>query len=226
MIFSNRISPPISIKLGSTCLEKVSKTKYLGLYLDSGLKFNEHLIQLNVRLSQLRGITWRISSSLDFQAAKLFYYAFVQSTLSYCIEIWGGRLLVYQCSNTMSLINRIIRNLFSRHLSSNDPDQILSSLGVLKTRDLFKWKISQLFFNIRHMGYLPMLYFEYVEPTHNLRAQPELLVPFPRTDAMKINFHYCVTIIWNTIPIEIKNNTDLLRFKVAYKRHLLLAYAM
>ena len=225
MIFSNRIPPSLDIKIGTTSLSKVDTIKYLGIHLDSHLKFREHLTQLNKRLAQLRGITWRISSSLDFQAAKLFYYSFVQSILSYGIEVWGGRLLVYQCTETLNLIRRILLNLFSRHTSVNSVEEICNCLGVLNIHDLYRWKVSQMFYNIRHGNVLPMFNFEDVSIAYNLRLQPQVLVTFPRTDSLKMSFRYCAKLLWNAIAEEVRNKSGSREFTVAYKNLLLLTYA-
>ena len=89
LIFSNREAIDINLKIGNDQIEKVDSFKYLGITLDTHLKYNAHVANLTMNMSQLSGITYRLGRNFDLYSAKQFYYSFIFSKLSYGITVWG-----------------------------------------------------------------------------------------------------------------------------------------
>ena len=56
------------------------------------------------------------------------------------------------------------------------------------------------------------------------RDNEQLLVPFPRVDAIKINFQYQFISIWNSIPINLKTLPTVNSFKKALTQHYVNMY--
>ena len=77
-----------------------------------------------------------------------------------------------------------------------------------------------MFYSICHGNILPNLSFVEVSIDYNLRSQPQGVVPFPRTESWKMNSCYYATLLWNTIPEEVRNKSNSREFKVAYKKNL------
>ena len=80
MLFTNRIvqnSPSISI--GSDQISRKSTVKYLGLHFNENLNFSTHIDHLKKKLSQLKGISYRLNKYFYFQTAKNCYLACVYS---------------------------------------------------------------------------------------------------------------------------------------------------
>ena len=75
MIFTNKpydinALPPLA--LDNECLENVSSFKYLGITLDSKLKYDEHIKSLCNNLSRMCGITFRLKRHLTFRQQKTY----------------------------------------------------------------------------------------------------------------------------------------------------------
>lgn len=71
------------------CIENVNCIKYLGLYIDSRLKWKnqiEHLISLSRKLYY---IFRNLRSILDKMQLRIVYISLVQSVITYGIESWG-----------------------------------------------------------------------------------------------------------------------------------------
>ena len=79
-----------NIYLGSDRISRRKYVKYLGMHIDSALKYTDHVFFLKKKLSSLAGVSYRLSKYLNLKAAKNFYFSCVYSVLTYCISVWGG----------------------------------------------------------------------------------------------------------------------------------------
>ena len=52
------------------------------------------------------------------------------------------------------------------------------------------------------------------------RASVDLVVPFPRTETLKMSLTYQGPLLWNGLPLSIRNNNDLQCFKRSAKHHI------
>ena len=179
---------------------------------------------VNTKLAQISGISWKLTHKFNINVAKIFYYSFVYSRLSFGITAWGGILMTYNCSRLYSLVRRIILNLFAWHYPKLTYEEICTKLCFLTPTDIYKLDLMVLFYNIqfsqthRHMA---MLEFEALDSKYNLRNQSDFRVPFPRVNTLKTHFEYRMPQIWNTIPTHIRSQTNVIKFKALYKAHLL-----
>jgi hypothetical protein len=116
ILFTNCIVEPPQLCIYNVPIEFVDNYKYLGICVDSKLKFNVHLKELKIKLSRNSGIAYRLQSKLDLCSAKSLYYSFTYSAISYCICIYGGLLLCTERGNKIKKLHkRIILNLFGPH---------------------------------------------------------------------------------------------------------------
>ena len=222
VIFSNRRSPfSATLNLNNEVIKINQIINYLDISMDNKLSFSPHLEEVNKKLSQIRGITWKITYKFDINAAKTFYYAFVYSVVSYGISAWGGILMTHECSRTFTLFRRIILNLFSWHFPECDFNTIRTKLGLLSLMSIYKLNAMVSFYKITKSNVASAITFETIEPMYGLRNQAEFKVPLPRTNVLKTHFYYRMPHIWNTIPSEIRNSLDIDKFKHSYKSHLL-----
>ena len=76
----------ISIRLGNKMIKQVRSVKFLGIYLDDRLNFNEHVSYL----SKTVGIMYKMSCFLPPHILKMLYFSLFYSQLIYCINVWGG----------------------------------------------------------------------------------------------------------------------------------------
>ena len=132
--------------------------------------------------------------------------------------------MVYNCNRTFDLVRRIINNLFGWHYPKLSFEQITLKLRLLGPIDIYKLELMVLLYNIRNLSdyeHLSMIKFDRYDSGHNLRAGTELKVPFPRTRIIKTHHEYNMPLIWNSIPLEIREIDNSLKFKTTYKQYLL-----
>ena len=82
VIFSLRKKVKTSLKIciDNNILEQVSKSKFLGIMIDSKMSWNEHIIGLLCRARKV----FKKSTLLTL------YYSFIYLHIIYCIELWGS----------------------------------------------------------------------------------------------------------------------------------------
>ena len=93
------------IKFVNDAIEGVNNCKYLGVYLDDYLKYQDQMNHIKSKLRQMRGISYSLRNYLDRKRAKKVYYSMVYSTVAYCITIWGS---IFCCSIDYILFGQIL----------------------------------------------------------------------------------------------------------------------
>jgi len=88
----------------------VATCKYLGILIDSDLKWIEHIKYIYNKLIKFVSIIHKIRSKLPSEILRLTYFAFVHSHLSYGIEIYGNTTTNH-LSKLLVLNNRLLRIL-------------------------------------------------------------------------------------------------------------------
>ena len=80
------------IKIGGheITIEKV--TKFLGVWINSELNWNEYISRLILKLKSRLGLLRRSKNFLNPQCMKVLYYAQIHSNLSYCLSMWGNMI--------------------------------------------------------------------------------------------------------------------------------------
>ena len=184
MLVTNRDIPlrPI-ISINNTPIEEVSEFKYLGLQLDSNLKYTDHIKQLCGRLSRLCGMTYRLNSVLNLKSAKQVYFSCVYAVVRYCICNWGGALQVGHSTDQLCrLYKKCVNNLFSNFVPQSCC--IFKVVGIFKLPDIHKYNIAMYMFKILRLQSCPTLQenlrLEYPNHPYNTRHRDEVATPFPR----------------------------------------------
>lgn len=96
--------------------------KFLGVTIDSKLRWSGHVNETCTRLSKIVGILYKIRRSLTVDCIRQIYLALAYPHLTYCCAIWGGTvntnlkpylLLKKKCP---AVIGMHIHNHFSKTL--------------------------------------------------------------------------------------------------------------
>src|SRR5258705_10690163 len=71
-------------------INKVNEYKYLGIIIDSNLKFQAHIKSIINRLKSVSAVFYKIKRVIPLSVKKNIYYALVHSVLVYGIVVWGN----------------------------------------------------------------------------------------------------------------------------------------
>ena len=123
-------------KLAGVWIYPKSRVKYLGVYIDPHLKWNEHIAELSEKLKRANGAIAKLRHYVPFETLIGIYHAIFSSQLRYGCQIWAlhdstlsHRILTLQ-NNAMRLMT------FTKPWKSASP--IYLRLGILKIFDLVK----------------------------------------------------------------------------------------
>ena len=122
----------------------------------------------------------------------------------------------------------IIKKLFGRFYAASPC--LFKNLGLLKLVDAYKLRAATYMYRILNHGELQklkeQLCLQYTEHGHATRSRQReyLVVPFPRVEAIRINFGYQFVNIWNSIPSHLKSSPNLKTFKKHLSKHYIDTY--
>ena len=212
------------LKINGVSLEKCSSYKYLGLLIDDGLTWKEHVKHVCQKLSKACGIISKIRHCVNINTLKTIYYALGYSYIRYGNIVWGNAT-----KNTlkplMAMQNRLIRIMTFAPFGRIDIDDLylkLRLLGLEKIHYLEKSKFMYKYYNNKLPAYFNN-YFENrdtISHSYNLRNRnPPRPILSTYAEKMIKNNGYD---IWNTIPTNIKNCKNLKSFSEKLKKEILL----
>lgn len=195
-----------TIIINSTDVEYSKSVKYLGIYIDSFLRWNIHVDHLKQKLRTLIYKFYQFRNILKLNSLKLLYFALVESHLRYCIIGWGGvnKNLTQQLGRVQK---RILKIIYKK--SINFPSQLLfSELKVLDIRQLFAK--STLLHLQKHKFQV-----QKVEHKKNTRSQnlDNLFRPRSRKAIGQKTFTYIGPRIYNLLPENVKDLRNIHSFK-------------
>ena len=211
-----KCSTNLAIQIDNRVIERVVKTKFLGVILDEQLSFKQHVTYVKNKLSKSIGIIKKAKQVLNKDCLLSLYYAFIYPYLLYCVIIWGA------CNQTT--LDPIIR-IQKRALKcmSNVPKDT-PSLSLFKEWDILQfeqiYRLQVIIFVYKFKCCLlpdvcKNLFLRTVDVhDHNTRQIYNYYPPFYRTEFGKRNIRYIGCIIWNSLEIKTKKlNISLSSFK-------------
>ena len=207
-----------NILLDGTYVECLSHGKFLGVILDSKLKFNFHIKEVCSKISKAIGVIYSLKNYLGVQSLVSLYFSLILPHLSYCLLVWGSasdsllkplELLQKRC------VRLITKSPFLAHT-----DPLFKQYKILKIRDLYKFRLAILAFGKR--SELRDVFGR--SHSHSTRNRDTLLPEFQRLSLTQKSIAFQLPSLWNNIPDDIKTSPTLSRFKTLYRDYLLSSY--
>ena len=209
--------------LNNVSLERAQCTKFLGIIIDDGLKWTNHISYIKNKIAKGFGIILRARKFFNKKTLLNLYHAFIFPYLIYCVEIWGNAANIY-LDPLIKLQKKIIRVItFSQYLAhTND---LFVQLQILPFKKLVIHRIGlQMFKN--NLGYIPKA----VESLfitnsdihkYNTRNKDKMRSAYGKHEFMYSNFRFVGIHIWNYILDHLGVNVTLPKFKKTFKTHIL-----
>ena len=216
----------IKIKIKDSFIEQVKQTTFLGVTIDNKLTWNEHTSVICNKIAKRIGLFYKLKS-FPKETLMILYNTLILPHLYYCILTWAcssmqntNRLLVLQ--------KKIIRVVYhSQYLAHTLP--IFLNLKTLRMPDIYVYQCA-IFMYLCNNKLLPTSIISYFQLNKNIhehqtRSSNHFHFPLTKTSTYQNTIFYKGPLIWNGLPIAIRQSRTLSGFKRKMKCYLLQKYS-
>ena len=201
--------PTVSIKIDGDSVSQISKTKFLGVFIDSKLNWKSHILHTAKKLSRSIAMLVKAKCLLSRKSLVRLYYLFIFPYSTYCNHIWGS---TYKSNlgKITTLQNSVIRIIFNANrYTSIEP--LYRLLGIIQFLDNNVYLISPFMFRciLRQVPRCLNSFFATNHDIHfhNTRQSNHLHIPCVKSDLGKFSMRYRGAVIWNT-TLQLKISPD------------------
>ena len=196
--------------------------KYLGVKIDQSLTMHDQISSVcRAAFLELRRIA-SIRQYLSQDSATRLVNVLIASRLDYCNSILAG-LPAEQISRLQRVQNSAAR-LVMKKRRRDHITPVLRDLHWLPVK--FRWQFKLAILAYRHFeGTLPTYLSDVLciyQPSRSLRSSNEKLLKVPRRSlksAGERSFSFMAPSVWNSLPVSVRNKSNLTQFKSALKTH-------
>ena len=228
MIFSNVcdnfVKDNIIIELDGKQLERVTTSKFLGVFIDDELSWKPHISHVTNIIARVVGVFHRIRYKISTKTALMLYDTMIMPHLSYCTITWasGARGHLTTLFRLQKRAIRIVQQ--SRRLEHTAP--LFIKLNRLNIYDLHTYQLCCLMHNCFHNDVYSGVFKNYFSfnssiHTHMTRTAGNLHRQFARTTLRSNSLRLAGPVAWNAIPPHIRSASSFLHFKTCLKHWLL-----
>jgi hypothetical protein len=214
------------LSINGTIIERVRYAKFLGIYIDEHLNWNEHIQQTTLKVAKNVGIICKIRGLLSAKIVTALYNSLILPYLTYCNMVWINASQ-YRLRKLIVLQKRVVR-LIGKANRFDHSSLLFKQCKTLKVLDIgifqklvfiYKFTMNLLPENFR--DYFPAIAAVH---THYTRGSNGLIVPFARTNIKKNSISVSGPYLWNKLPINIRASQSLYIFKSRLKSFILDEY--
>ena len=223
----NKIEGEQSLKIGNSVIQPSSCAKNIGAMLDSELDMKAHVNHIaRASYHQLRTIG-RIRQNIDGQTAETLIHSFISSKLDYMNSLLAG--VPDYVVHKLQLIQNNAARLVVKKKKRDHITPIMKQLHWLPIKSRIKFKICLLTFKALNGSappYIASLISRY-EPGRALRSASQSLLQPKYPNLINTGgraFAVCAPQMWNSLPEDLRQCTNLEGFKKGLKTHLFREY--
>jgi hypothetical protein len=178
-------------------IKSVESYKYLGVLIDSKLKWNTHINHIFKKILPMLAVSYKLKHLLNKSTLKTFYHSLIESRFSYGVTFWGGSYPTHK-----KALNKLIKKI-QKKLSISDK--------VLNLQQLF-FKRSCIYFYKKQFSQNQL-------PHNNLRNKniPSIR---PNLEVTRHQSVYTTLKLFNSLPNSLKLEKTLRKFKISLNDHV------
>ena len=215
----------IVLKIANHEIERVSSCKYLGIYVDENLSWKEHIEYVYKKLIKFTALFYKARQLLPFSCLQMLYFAFVYPHLVYAVEVYANTYKSY-LHKLQVLNNKIIRILLNRNIWTRVAI-LYNALNTLPITDLHEMRLLIFVHKCLYQTeLLPSIFHGYFVTTSNVHAyhtrrERNLFLPLCKRAFGQRMSIYRGSIMWNRLPVSLKNCISNVAFTKKLKSYLL-----
>lgn len=198
-----------------------TSVKYLGIYLQNNLSWNQHIQSLKSKTSQAIGFLYKFKNKFDHDTKFLIYNALVQSHLNYLAVLYGWKKST-ELKSLQRVQNRALKavaNLPITHPTISLFNDVFKS--VLPIYGIYKMQLLLYVFKSTNSIGHHTIKFSRNQNTHNTRNNSNLMVARCRLETTKQKIEYMGGHQFNDLPQYLKCLNRISNFKSSLKKYLL-----
>ena len=210
----------IDVKINENSIEKVSSTKFLGIYIDDKQNWVPHIDHVCKKLRKSIGILKKVKPLLTQKTLISLYYSLIYPYLTYCQLIWGKASCTHLKRITV-LQKRAIRVICGvNFLAHTEP--LFNKTKIIRFQELYNYLTIIFIYKLKN-NLLPLSFRRQIrieltdipqQPTRS-SAQQKINLPLCRTVMRQNTIMYQLYKIYNElfIPLEFNNINSLHQLK-------------
>ena len=203
----------LDIVINNTTLEQTSWIKYLGVYIDSHLKWVDHINHTSSKISKQIGVLNRIKHFLPTDTLNLLVKSLIFPHLDYCSLIWSNA-----ATSQLSLLDRLLNRAGRVILRAPSRTQTCTVYERLGWEKLERRRLNQL--NVMMFKCLNGLAPPYLcsiitrvsaYHSHSTRSHTagNVVLPLPRSEAGRRTLKFRGSQAWNKLPSQLKAHSSV-----------------
>ena len=209
----------LNIHITGNHLQGVSQTKYLGVFINHKLKWNDHINYICKKIAKGCYIISKIRYFVNKTTLRMLYFSLIQSHLNYCITTWGGspKSILNPLHVLQKKAIRIIT--YSKYDSHTAP--LFNELQILNINNLYQLNLAILIYKHHHNLTVSADNLVPIQHIHNYQTRLSQSHNYYQT-LNQSNLTLSTYInngikIWKILPIHIKS-MRLQKFKQEVKK--------
>ena len=211
------------LTFGTDMVEQVSVFKYLGMYLDPTLMFNNHIDHIVKKVRQRVRILWRMRGFISCELAKSLYISLIDPVYNYCSEVYDGCFLNANSELQVSQ-NQALRAVLKR--DNRADTQLLHTDSGIKWLDQSRREsCCKLVYKLTNGIGPPHLtrMFERRIPNRELRSRDEVTHHHIKTKTKfaERDFVHRAKEYWKHLPSVVQNKPSVNTFRSALKQGMM-----
>lgn len=215
ILFQNKCKPYVEINIQSndgSIINQITSTKFLGIHIDEFLNWTTHVDYLSKKISSSLFVLRRLKIYDDRDILLTAYHSLIGSHLNYGIIAWGNsskgnnkRLFTLQ-KKAIRLINGLGNKQSCRGHFKTSNIMTLSSMYMYST----------IIYHVSHKSNRPR---NYNVHEYNTRHKKDVYMVSHRRTLYEKSPTYAGGVLYNKLPVDIKNVEDKNLFKRVLKTY-------
>lgn len=211
----------VNIAINNTSLQRVTTSKFLGVYLDAKLNWHYHINMLRNKIARGLGLLCKARKVLQTASLTTLYNSLIFPYFTYCIEVWGSAK-ASDLDLLIKLQKRAVRIIsfapFKAHTAA-----LFTKLNILVLPKIYTYCVLLFMFKF-NKGALPQVFnslFNVNTNVYNTRQCNNLYVPKGKNAAIYKTIRFKGVSLWNTFNVIINTSCSMTTFKTKLKVYLL-----
>lgn len=192
-------------------INAVNAVKYLGVFLDSNMKWDIHIKYVCKKLRSLLSKFRYLTNVLTLNQLTILYYSLIESHIRYGLAAWGGALKTY--IHPLQVLQKYHLKIIYKKNRRFPSDELFNISKVLEVRQLYYKKI------VTHYHYKKNIYIFPIHD-HNTRQKQFQILPLMQKAIGQRSYAFVGPKFYNRLPEDIKEINNNYKFKKKLNKYV------